>query len=535
MKIRVSSSGWRCRCNSNHGILPCRVPPSPAVMTDIFMEYRRSSQDKKMSFRQYLTHIGFVDPSVNNVGMDDGAQFVATPGGPQLLAIPAQPVVGKIQVKVLLVDFSDRPGFLPTSHYEDMLFSEGVYPTGSLRDYYKEVSLGKVDVTGAVHGWLRMPHPYSFYTNNESGTNWRSYPRNAPKLAEDAVKAALDAGIKFDRTLDKFSQGIVTALIIIHAGRGAEVMLRPQQGGEIWSHKWQLANPVEVAQNLSATIYLTVPHDCRVGVCAHELGHLAFQWQDFYDPNYDEDGTEWDGSGVWDLMAGGSYNGDSTRPAHPAPLHKLQHGWITASIIKSSGNLTINPYTATTGHVYKLVSPNFNSKQYLLLESRRRVGFDFDLPAEGLLVWKVDEDQEMYAPAAPGLPVAPGLSLVQADGRNDLESPDDWNQGDASDPFPGSENHVSLDDIGVASTSFPGSRSGISLDNINFGTDGVVTLRVRFANSPAATKPVTRAKPDAAAKKTSISKESSPVKVTRKKKGVKTKGEVKGNLKSTSG
>jgi hypothetical protein len=26
----------------------------------------------------------------------------------------------------------------------------------------------------------------------------------------------------------------------------------------------------------------------------------------FYDPNYDEDGMEWDGSGVWDLMAGGS-------------------------------------------------------------------------------------------------------------------------------------------------------------------------------------------------------------------------------------
>ena len=252
-------------------------------------------------------------------------------------------------------------------------------------------------------------------------------------------------------------------------------MLKPQQGGEIWSHKWNFRNPVEVAPNLSTTIYLTVPHDCKVGVCAHELGHLAFQWQDFYDPNYDEDGSQWDGSGVWDLMAGGSYNGDSARPAHPAPLHKLQHGWISASSPTSSGNVKIKPYTATGGEVVKLVSPQFKpKKQYLLLESRKRVGFDFDLPGEGLLVWKVDEDREMFAPAAPG------LSLVQADGRNDLNNPADWNQGDAGDPFPGPNGEDSLSDAGATSTSFPGKRSGITLKNIRFDSDGIVSLNVQF-------------------------------------------------------
>jgi immune inhibitor A len=457
-------------------------------MAATYMDYRRSDRFKKITFREYLAEIGFTDPSVGIVGMDDSAQFVPAPAGPQLLAIPSQPVVGVVHVKVLLVDFSDRPGLLAKSHYEDLLFSQGVYPTGSMRDYYKEVSLGKVDVTGTVHGWLRMPNPYSYYTNNESGTRWASYPRNAPRLAEDAVHAALAAGVTFDASLDKFGRGIITALFIVHAGRGAEVMQKPQQGGEIWSHKWNLRNPVTVGPNLAATIYLTVPHDCKVGVCAHELGHLAFEWQDFYDPNYDEDGTEWDGSGVWDLMAGGSYNGNSARPAHPAALHKLQHGWIGASTITSSGNLTIKPYTATTGHVYKLVSPNFSAKQYLLLESRKKVGFDFDLPGEGLLVWKVDEIQEQFAPAAPG------LSLVQADGRNDLNDPDDWNQGDAADPFPGSDSKDLLSDTGVASTSFPGKKSGIHLKNIQFDPTGVVTLKVEFSSSPQAKKKKTGAK-----------------------------------------
>ncbi|TIX97300.1 MAG: peptidase M6, partial [Mesorhizobium sp.] len=99
-------------------------------------------------------------------------------------------------------------GVLPPSHYQDLLFSQGIYPTGSMRDYFKEVSLGKVDVVGTVDGWIRMPKPYSFYTNNESGTNWNSYPHNAPRLAEDAVNAALAGGVKFAQSLDKFGRGI---------------------------------------------------------------------------------------------------------------------------------------------------------------------------------------------------------------------------------------------------------------------------------------------------------------------------------------
>ena len=122
---------------------------------------------------------------------------------------------------------------------------------------------------------------------------------------------------------------------------------------------------------MSATIYLTVPNDCKVGVCAHELGHLAFEWQDFYDPNYNDDGTYWDGTGMWDLMASGSYNGNGARPAHPAPLHKLQHGWVKASTITASAKLTMKPYTATGGEIVKVVSP-LSRRAILLLENRRR-------------------------------------------------------------------------------------------------------------------------------------------------------------------
>ena len=454
-----------------------RVPPTPEVMAILFMEYRRSGKMKTMSFRNYLKSIGFTDPAADIVGMDDAAQFRRGPAGPELIEIPSRPVTGKLQVKVLLVDFSDRPGVLLSQHYEDMLFSNATYPTGSMRDFYKEVSLGKADVNGSVHGWLRMPNPYSYYTNDESGMRAASYPHNAQRMAEDAVNAAVQKGIQFEADLDKLNQGIVTALFIIHAGRGAEQLHPSVSGSEIWSHKWGLKNPVQVGNNLSATIYLTVPNDCKVGVCSHELGHLAFQWQDFYDPNYAEDGKQWDGSGVWDLMAGGSWNGDGARPAHPAGLHKIQHGWIPVTTVTKSQSLSLKPYTARSGRVYKIVSPRYDAKQYLILENRSRSGFDFNLPGEGLLVWRVDEKGEMEAPDRPG------LLLVQADGKHDLEKPKDWNEGDAGDPFPGKARQKQLKDTGSISTSFPnGKRSGIALENIALDhATGNIALDVRFA------------------------------------------------------
>jgi immune inhibitor A len=458
---------------------PWCVPPSREVMAMLYMQYRRSEAFKKgASFRKYLESIGFVNPADDNIGMDDRAAFRATAAGPELIDIPSRPVTGTVSVKVLLVDFADRAGSVSVQHYEDLLFSDHTYPTGSVRDFYKEVSLGKARVTGSVHGWLRMPQPYSYYTNGESGMRAASYPHNARRMAEDAVKTAIQNGVSFEADLDKFGQGIITALVIVHAGRGAEVLAPPLGLNEIWSHKWALAHPVDVAPNLAATIYLTVPEDCKVGVCAHELGHLVFQWQDFYDPNYDQDGNEWDGSGVWDLMAGGSYNGNGARPAHPAGLHKMQHGWIQSTIVKTSKTLTIRPYTSAFGRVYKLVSNAFHKDQYLLLENRRRTGFDFGLPASGLLVWKVDESGEQETT------VTPGLALVEADGRHDLTNPNDWDEGDAGDPFPGSSKKTSLGDTGETSTSFRGSRSGIVLDDITRNAStGVIKVRVTLSST----------------------------------------------------
>ncbi|MFC1749219.1 proprotein convertase P-domain-containing protein [Pseudomonadota bacterium] len=456
-----------------------RVPPSPEVMAQLYADYQRIAQSEGVTFKHYLTSIGFTNPAAGVHGMDDAAvAHHSDEDGLQLISIPDQPIHGQLRVKVLLVDFSDRVGSLPVSHYEQLLFSKETHPTGSMRDYFREVTLDKVDVVGSVHGWLRLPQEYAFYTNGSSGMGGRDYPRNAQRMAEDAVRAALDADVNFSADLDELNNGTITALFIVHAGLGAETLPVDIQGQHIWSHKWSARREIRVENNLYASTYLTVPHNCKVGVCAHELGHLAFQWEDFYDPNYDKDGQEWDGSGNWDLMAGGSYNGNGNRPCHPAGLHKSQHNWINVKEVSSSGQFTLPPYTPTSGEVLKVVSPKYRRGQYLLLENRVKRGFDSDLPGEGLLVWKVDESANMFTPDKPA------LLLVQADGRRHLQTPDDWNMGDAGDPFPGSSNRVNLMDSGNISTSFPeGEDSGIQLNNIQRDpATGNISLQIQFGD-----------------------------------------------------
>ncbi len=453
------------------------VPPSPEVTERLYQEFIHSGKPLGLTFNQFLQVNDSGNHSDHVHGMDDGLEVNATEGGPDLIRVPSTKIDGSLKVIVLLVDFSDREGTRPVSFYENLLFAKGTNGTGSMRDYFQEVSLNKVDVNGSVHGWFRMPEPYSYYHNGKSGTKGQ-YPRNARRMAEHAVLGAITAGVRFDPALDLNGDGAINALFIVHAGDGAEHYDKSdsRRYQNIWSHKWGLGNPINVGNNLMATTYLTVPQMPSVGLCAHELGHLAFQWDDFYDPNYGDDGKAWDGSGEWDLMAGGSWNDSGRSPAHPAALHKVQHDWVELDVVNSSQQLTLDPYTSTSGKVIKIVSKKYSSSQYLLLENRTRQGFDSHLPGEGLLVWRVDEVKQQFTPEKPA------LYLVQADGRHELARAGDSNSGDTGDPFPGSSGRTFLNDSGKISTTFPdGDESGVSLKNITRDSaSGRITLDVEI-------------------------------------------------------
>lgn len=441
-----------------------RVPPAPHVISQLHADYIRACAGLKLSFRDYLQVIGL--RSELSPAHDDGGHKAVRS------TIPQYRVHGALQVLVLLADFADNPGRRDPREFEDMLFSREAYLSGSMREFFTEASNQAVDVTGSVHGWMRMPQPYSYYVNDRSGMG--PYPRNTQRLVEHALAAAKEEGVDFGQDLDKFGNRRITALFVVHAGTGAEVIPSvPLQKKHIWSHKYQLSRPLKVADDLHAHTYLTVPEDANMGVCAHELGHLAFQWDDFYDPDREVDG-QWAGAGAWDLMAAGSWNDGGNTPAHPAGLHKLQHGWVEVKEITSSTRLVLPAQGSDGAFIARIRSPLYKRSQALILENRNVTGFDAKLPGPGLLVWRVDTDLEM------GDPVRPAMLLLQADGKRELERLP-RHRGDAGDPFPGSAIRSELLDTGSVSTTFPGQRpSGINLLNIvRDPASGTIELDVR--------------------------------------------------------
>ena len=282
--------------------------------------------------------------------------------------------------------------------FSDLFFSHKKIPTGSVTEYFSDVSGGKISITGDVVGPLELPHTEEHYANGGHGIKGLA-ANNEPNLrtmANDTVSAVESAGIDLKKYDNKGrADGYVDAFIIVHAGRGGEETLNPT---DIWSCKWILPGdvPRQVGETKTKVYpFLTIPEDAKLGVCAHELGHLLFGWPDLYDVSSNSRGI-----GKWCLMSGGSWGAvgggaPGTTPCHPSAWCKLDQGWVDAIADAVQGHVFLNDVKADVsntinanrfGNVHKLWSNGqVNGKEYFLIENRTMSGYDGSLPGEGLL------------------------------------------------------------------------------------------------------------------------------------------------------
>ncbi len=360
-------------------------------------------------------------------------------------------VTGTRKLLILLVDFSDKTAVTSQSHFSDLFFSTGTYATGSLRDYYRQVSYSKLDTTGTISGsgvtvgWYRAPHPKSYYTNNNYG--FGAHPQNAQQLVEDVVALA-NASVNF-ADFDNDHDGIVDGLIVLCAGTGAE---QTGNKNDIWSHAWSIT-PVTY-DDVKVSGYFMGPEDGKIGVMCHELGHSLMGWPDLYDTDYSSRGT-----GNWDLMAGGSWNNGGNTPAHPTAYCKMKAGWVTPTVMfNQAGTVTIKPYE-TTSQVIKLPVNDAASKEYFLLSNRNKTGFDAYLPGSGLIIEHVDENKTNNTDENHYL-----VDIEQCDGARHLNT--NANSGDAGDPFPQAGKTQFAASTTPGSKSYGGADSKIAVTNI---------------------------------------------------------------------
>jgi immune inhibitor A len=289
------------------------IPPHPKVLKAITSEMRArrlSGSDRHMA----SVAAALAAEPVGVEGLNQGLFYPpAAPaaGGPPLAptrTARSRPTKGRMKCLVVLVDFTDNPGQRPPEEFRAMLFSQGQYPTGSMRDFYAENSRDHLDLDGEVVGWLRMPQTYAYYTAGCSGINPTSYPRNAQRMAEDAVRLAADM-VDF-RDFDGDGDGYLDGLFVVHAGGGAETDPDDAtRGNRIWSHQWNLTAPF-VSNGVSVYAYCTEPEDGRVGVFCHEFGHML-GLPDLYDTTNHSHGV-----GAWCVMGAGAWNDDGLTPAH---------------------------------------------------------------------------------------------------------------------------------------------------------------------------------------------------------------------------
>jgi immune inhibitor A len=349
------------------------------------------------------------------------------------------PLRGALQVIVVLAEFDDQPMTADVGHFEELFFSTGALPDGSVREYYQDVTHGLIDIQGRVVGPYRLPQTMAAYANGAAGIG--SAPPNARTMARDAAVAS-DPDVDF-KPFDNDGNGFVDAFIVLHAGPGGEVT---GNAGHIWSHKWVLSGGEYAADSAKIFAYLTVPEDSRIGVCCHELGHLLFGWPDLYDIDNSSSGL-----GDWCLMAGGSWNGNGDVPAHPSAWCKVDQGWVTVGNQSSNGPADVGDVKETQ-NVIRLWQDGAAGAEYFLVENRQRKGFDRDLPGDGLLVYHIDDSVQTNANESHYK-----VGLIQADAARGLELGVD--RGDGGDPYPGSAGNMAL-----TTTSTPNSHSYGGLD-----------------------------------------------------------------------
>jgi immune inhibitor A len=429
----------------------CTVAPNPDLADKIKREVDRLQSQKRVG--QITSQVklpGPKAPGLNDALIIPGSYFPLGTSLERVRSAGAEraPLSGVLRVIVVLAEFSDRAMTATQQDFEDLFFSTGVVPTGSVREYFAEVTNGLVDIQGDVVGPYMMPQTLAAYANGASGTGG-ALP-NARTMARDAAVAA-DPDVNF-APYDNDSNGFVDAFIVVHAGAGAEVT---GSTGDIWSHKWVLSGGEYVTDTTKIYAYLTVPEDARLGVCAHELGHLLFGLPDLYDTDQSSAGI-----GNWCLMAGGSWLGGGNTPAHPSAWCKVQQAWVTVQNVTTNGPLNLAD-VKDNQTVYRLWKDGTSGQEYFLVENRQKTRYDAELPGEGLLIWHVDEAIPSNTDEA-----HPKVALEQADGNDDLGS--NSNRGDDGDPWPGSTNNASFNNSSTPdSKSYAGVNTCVSVTGIS--------------------------------------------------------------------
>jgi M6 family metalloprotease-like protein len=300
------------------------------------------------------------------------------------------------RLAIIPIEYPDVPHNekIKASDWEESLFSTGTYKDkesvtggpvyGSMNDYYNEMSLGTLRIEGKFFDWIKVSKNRGDYT---SGTGTGG-PNRLQLLTE-----ALDLLSRRDG--DNALEGYDGVFFIYAGGR-----FPTSRGGIYWPHR------STVSFKGRRLAYFIVQEGgsrmTNISVLCHEFGHML-GLPDLY-ARPENPGSE--GLGNWCAMSNQVGNG---RPQHFGAWCKEQMGWLKPAVIDPTvkQKLILAPVNGSSTECFKVLLRRDGS-EYLLLENRKKTGFDASLPSEGLLIWRIvgrkvilEESHGVDGPAGP--------------------------------------------------------------------------------------------------------------------------------------
>ncbi|MCC6548435.1 MAG: M6 family metalloprotease domain-containing protein [Ignavibacteriaceae bacterium] len=417
------------------------IPPAPGVKTD--ENFRKAKLEIEKSYKGGYFASYFQKKAEIREKVSRGI-------------LPASALtVDTVFALTLLGKYSDYNPIYSTQSLQNQIFDGPTATgTGTVTDYYREVSYNQMHFTGSCRGWYGVPGTMASYVGDNNGLG----VQGGPKFVLDVIQSS-DNEINYADYIQYYdSQGNprIGFIAVIHTGADAAA-----GANNIWSHRWTFTvanngqpyttNDIDPVSGRAVVIdgdYAIQPElkgsnnsngaIIDIGVFAHEFGHI-FGLPDLYDTDNSSAGL-----GNWCLMAGGSYGGDGGSaylPVHMSAWCKKEMGWVT---VNNVSGLMMNQELVSTTENPNIIriwrGGQTTGAEYFLVENRQKTGFDSRLYSPGLLIYHIDETRSNNTNDNRRL-----VDLEQADGLRQLNTT--AGRGDAGDPFPGATNNRRFDQI----------------------------------------------------------------------------------------
>ncbi len=402
------------------------------------------------------------------------------------------PVHGSPKIPVILVQFPDKK--MKNSNPVAQFQSHFNTKDKSVAQYFSDQSNGDFTPQFDVFGPYTTVNNMAYYgANDPNGVGGACHLAKA--IGEMIVEActALDDEIDFSQ-YDYDGDGFCDALTIIFAGLGEH-----NGGGEntVWAHKFELEytdyGAVLTLDGVNINKYVTtcenqfltyngnvIEFADGIGTMCHEFSH-ALGLPDFYDVSYSGNF----GMGDWDIMDRGGYLDGGNTPCNYSAYEKEFMGWKSTTIASESRKYTLDS-NANLGEAVKIINPHNNDgNEFYIVENRQKTGWDKNLPAAGLIIYYVDEDEYAWANNCVNTFEYGNdhqrMKIIPCDGTHSYDN-------EAGDLWPYSGNNTFNNTSLPAATVYNGGFLDRQIMNITKNSNGTVSFL--YFNTPQVTIPV---------------------------------------------